>query len=407
MEIIFSYLSFEHRYYCSLVCRRWYHAFHLPRVWSTFVFRDRLLSRRKYNLYMGWQYTLDHYRTHIFMSKFAKHIQTLVFSPMLNFFSLFGVMNMLGHFSERNCNFLSQVHTLKFTFSCDMADRTENAIYGTGGQMLKALQDLMDNLEGLCHVELINLLLESSEALYFLDGLCNNCSTKLHSLTLINTTKRPCQLLHPGVFLNLKLLYISPQNLGPDLIWLISHTRLRHLHIVQNTYTEWGVSVDAKVWINMVKQSRQIKVHLSSTGKPKNEIIWQERAPVSSILYESPYSKVTRELITTYLQILHVCSLNQFIQVSPSSVLTIIDLYRNTLETYGHLGQPRFHTSRSFVDRIDSAMITLVKECHKLHTLVNCMVHSLAFFEGFLRIPISILMHFFFVMTLLFRDKGW
>ena len=296
IEIIFSHLSFEHRYNCSLVCWRWYHAFHLPRVWSTFVFRDRMLTRRKYNLYMGWQYTLDHYRTHIFMTKFAKHIQTLVFAPMLNFFSLFGVMNMLGHFSERNCNFLSQVHTLKFTFSCDMADRTENAIYGTGGQMLKALQDLMDNLEGLCRVELINLLLEGSEALYFLDGLCSKCTGKLRSLTLINTTRRSCQLLHPGVFINLNSLYISPQNLGPDLIWLLSHTKLRHLHIVQNTYTEWGVSVDAKTWMKMVKQNRRIKVHLSSSGKPKNEIIWQERAPVSSILYESPYSKVNDQL---------------------------------------------------------------------------------------------------------------
>jgi len=213
--------------------------------------------------------------------------------------------------------------------------------------MLKALQDLMDNLEGLCRVELINLLLEGSEALYFLDGLCSKCTGKLRSLTLINTTRRSCQLLHPGVFINLNSLYISPQNLGPDLIWLLSHTKLRHLHIVQNTYTEWGVSVDAKTWMKMVKQNRRIKVHLSSSGKPKNEIIWQERAPVSSILYESPYSKV-----------------------SPSSILTIVELYCDTLEMYGHLGLPRFHTSKSFADRIDSSMLTLVKECSRLHTLV-------------------------------------
>ena len=41
IERIFSYLSNEKRYYASLVCRRWYQAFHLPYVWSTFVLADR------------------------------------------------------------------------------------------------------------------------------------------------------------------------------------------------------------------------------------------------------------------------------------------------------------------------------------------------------------------------------
>ena len=292
MEILYSYLSFEHRYNCSLVCRRWYHAFHLPRAWSTFVFKDCFLSRRRFNLYMGWQYTLDHYRTHIYMTKFARHIQTLIFSPMLNFISLFGIMNMLGQFRERDVDFLSRVRTFKFTFSCDMGDRTENAIYGTGGQLLRTLQSLMESLSGLCHLELINLLLVSSEALNFLDSICYNCSLTLHSLSLINTTKMPCQLLHPGMFLNLNSLYISPQNLGPDLLWLLSHTKLRHLHIVQNTYTEASSAVEPRAWTNMVKLNKRIKVHLSLNGKPKSEIIWQEKAPVSSILYDSPYSKV-------------------------------------------------------------------------------------------------------------------
>ncbi len=41
IERIFSYLNIERRYYGSLVCRRWYQAFHLPYVWSTFVLEDR------------------------------------------------------------------------------------------------------------------------------------------------------------------------------------------------------------------------------------------------------------------------------------------------------------------------------------------------------------------------------
>lgn len=45
IEMIFSYLNNEKRYYGSLVCRRWYQAFHLPYVWSTFVLEDRYLKQ--------------------------------------------------------------------------------------------------------------------------------------------------------------------------------------------------------------------------------------------------------------------------------------------------------------------------------------------------------------------------
>jgi F-box protein 39 len=54
-----------------------------------------------------------------------------------------------------------------------------------------------------------------------------------------------------------------------------------------------------------------------------------------------------------------------------SSILTIVDLYRDRLKVYGHLGLPRFHTSNSFQNRIDMSLITLVRECPNLNTLVN------------------------------------
>lgn len=36
----------------------------------------------------------------------------------------------------------------------------------------------------------------------------------------------------------------------------------------------------------------RLRVHLSSEGNSKKEILWQRRAPVKSIVYESPYAKV-------------------------------------------------------------------------------------------------------------------
>lgn len=41
IEKIYSYLNHERKYYCSLVCRRWYEAFHYPYAWSTLVIADR------------------------------------------------------------------------------------------------------------------------------------------------------------------------------------------------------------------------------------------------------------------------------------------------------------------------------------------------------------------------------
>ena len=226
------------------------------------------------------------------MYKTAKNIRTLVFAPMFNFFNLFEVMNMLSHFSERYPGSLDNVHTLKFTFNCDMAMRTENAIYGTGGQLLQALKKLMSYLPGITNLELTNLLLDSSEALYLLDDVCFTRCINMHSLTLMNCTKAPCQLLHPGAFLRLQSLRISPQTLGPDLLWLISCTKLQHLHIVQNAYTECCYPIDPKAWSDLHRKNPAIRVHLKSTGKTKREIVWQERAPVSSILYNSRYSRV-------------------------------------------------------------------------------------------------------------------
>lgn len=55
------------------------------------------------------------------------------------------------------------------------------------------------------------------------------------------------------------------------------------------------------------------------------------------------------------------------------SILTIVDFYRERIRIYGHLGLPRFHASNSFQNRVDMALITLVRECPNLHTLVNSL----------------------------------
>ena len=49
LEKIFSYLNMEEKYYASMVCSAWYRGFYLPYSWSTFIFEDSTLTRRKFN----------------------------------------------------------------------------------------------------------------------------------------------------------------------------------------------------------------------------------------------------------------------------------------------------------------------------------------------------------------------
>ena len=174
---------------------------------------------------------------------------------------------------------MERVTSLRFVFWCNMAHRQEQLVYGTGelqrnlifsetfsklssimvfavgGEMLQSLQRLMGNLKHLRNLELIDLLLVPHEAVHLLDDVCVHLTDKIQSLTLINTTKEHFNMIHPGVFINLRLLKISPQNLGDEVVeMLMSHGRLEQLHIIQNSYTERAIPVDPKTWEKVGKK---------------------------------------------------------------------------------------------------------------------------------------------------------
>jgi len=92
-----------------------------------------------------------------------------------------------------------------------------------------------------------------------------------------------------------QVLMISPQNLGEDLVQLLAHTNLRHLHIIQNRYTPGDINirpVSGKIWKQCRHLNSSLAVHLEVKGARHGNVLWQERAPVHSILYDSSYIKV-------------------------------------------------------------------------------------------------------------------
>lgn len=119
-----------------------------------------------------------------------------------------------------------------------------------GGKILESLKRLMTNLTHLENIELIDLLLDSSdEAIHLLDDVCNTLCEKLDRLVLINLTKIQFHFLHPACFVNLRVLKISPQNLGEEVLELLAdNKRMKELHIIMNNYTEPVPPIERKVW---------------------------------------------------------------------------------------------------------------------------------------------------------------
>ena len=70
--------------------------------------------------------------------------------------------------------------------------------------------------------------------------------------------------------------------------------KLRNIQIITNKYTECvAPPVDYRVWKKVRKTNPRLRVHLITEGKHKNEITFQQRAPVKSIVYDSPYVPVS------------------------------------------------------------------------------------------------------------------
>jgi F-box protein 39 len=145
--------------------------------------------------------------------------------------------------SRRKCDQIyfevgKRIRTFKYVFPCNMANSEQDVkLYGTGGSLLKTLKALMFELNRLRNLKLIDLMLERYEAKHLLDEVLESCEMVLQNLCLVNVTVTHCPIMHVGLFFNLKVLIITPQNLDDDVIQLLSSTALRDLYIFQNNYS--------------------------------------------------------------------------------------------------------------------------------------------------------------------------
>ena len=73
---------------------------------------------------------------------------------------------------------------------------------------------------------------------------------------------------------------------------LLGPSKLRNMYIIQNKYTQDGRSINYKAWKQCRKENPRLRVHLCIEDNCKKEVIWQPRAPVKTVFYDSPFSKV-------------------------------------------------------------------------------------------------------------------
>ncbi|XP_032596900.1 uncharacterized protein LOC6568986 [Drosophila grimshawi] len=362
LEDIFTYLTPKERYYASLVCRQWYSAFYLPTVWNNFVVDDRTLTRQKYNYYSGWQYCLDHMRTQNCLARIGKHLRGIEFRPWHSFNNIYQFMTVLSwsmdkgleHNPQRELEGMGQrIRSLVYHFPCNMSQRNDPEgikLFGTGGQLLKGLKELMLRLSDLHTLKLIDFVLERFEANHLLDEVVCSCCTKMRVLNLVNVTTTHCPIMHVGLFLNLQVLTISPQNIDDDVISLLADTKLRHLHLLQNCYTPNHLSISAcgvKAWRSLKATNPRLRVHLRVENLVDGEVVLQPEAPVHSITYWAPQARIRIDLL-----------------------IRMLDHYKNTLAIYGHELLPRFSSPKSFDNRVDSLLLMMCRQCFNLDTLI-------------------------------------
>jgi hypothetical protein len=74
---------------------------------------------------------------------------------------------------------LFKIRHLRFEFFCDIPNRSEHYLIGTGGEILESLKRLIGNLKYLERLEVTDLLLEPEEAIHLLDEAADVLCEKL------------------------------------------------------------------------------------------------------------------------------------------------------------------------------------------------------------------------------------
>lgn len=159
-------------------------------------------------------------RTQNCLARIGRHLRGLEFRPEISFNNIYQFMTMLSWSMEKGLNsdgpkellgMGQHIRSLVYVFPCNMAQANDPEgikLFGTGGQLLKGLKDLLSKLRNLQILKLIDFVLERYEAKHLLDEVLEACCWKMRILNLVNVTSTHCPIMHVGLFLNLQVLSV-------------------------------------------------------------------------------------------------------------------------------------------------------------------------------------------------------
>ncbi|CAL1537578.1 unnamed protein product [Lymnaea stagnalis] len=351
IEDIFTLLTPKERHQASQVCRQWYDLFYSPRVWETFILLERTLTKKRFNLYKGYQRELCPGKTQLCFRRVGSFFKRIVVTPITDYFNLYEFLRILAAFlqfqEDHGQIAMPLLHTFDFTFACASRSEGVEMVHGTGGQILEMIKQLLVRMSNLKHLKLNQLLIDVMDVPSLFDAITNCFGESLSSLEMLNVSKVPLALPELARFRNLIKLSISPQHLSEEVLLMLAGLNIMQLFLVQDPYTCECEPVSSEAWKLMREMAPWLHVYLEVSGRAKSKVLIQPRAPVHGIFLRTPYTRLTSDL-----------------------VMSLVEHYSKTLRYFVQERLPRVHGPRGFNFRCDSSLLFLVRRCRSLHTLI-------------------------------------
>lgn len=312
------------------------------------MLKGRVLTKRKFNFFKGYQIELCPRKTQICLHRVGHLFKRIIITPMHNFYNLFEFLRILsaylGFFEEFP---MPHLNTFHFTFACETRGMTGAIVHGTGGKILDVLKELLSRMQHLRSLKLNHLLLDEAEVTGLIDAIQPDCTSSLKSLEILNCSKNPYPLTELSVFDNLQILTVSPQHVNEEVMIMLGTSGLTELHLVQGRYTCDFQHVSDEAWKLLKQMSPYFRVNLEIRGHTKSRLGLQPHAPVRKIVYDTPYAQFDNE-----------------------TAISVVHYYHETLEHFVQKRLPRLHGSRSFHNRSDASLVMLARNCPNLKSIV-------------------------------------
>ena len=346
LEEIYTYLTPKERHLASQVCATWYTGFYSPRVWETFVLEKRTLTRRRFNFFKGIQRELCPRKTQMCLYQVGRYFKKIHIKPLSDYYNLYEFLRILQAFLVFFDEYpMPLLKTFHYTFSCESYDISGRQTHGTGGKMLEGLKSLLEALQGIRFLTLNQLLLSTEDLEGVLEAVCNHCSETIARLEILDFSSNPYPLTEVVRFENLQTLVLGPHNVDDEVVILLAGTVLTELQLIQDRYTPETLPVSADAWRLVREMAPHMRVVLEINGRTKDELLLQPHAPVYKIVIAT-----------------------QTYKIKDSLIISVIYNYQTTLEMFAQKSLVR--GARSFHDRCDAPVLSLVRNCPCLNTLI-------------------------------------